>query len=160
MKTLVIFYSFEGNTRFIAQQLAKSLQADTMELQVAKKYPTKGLQKYLWGGKSVLLGEQPPLTNPMADLDAYQNIVLGSPVWAGSFAPPMHTFLQQHAFHGKNVALFACHGGGGAQKCFAKMRESIPNNTFVGDIAFLDPLQHTPDTAAQKAAAWAEKLPF
>ncbi len=160
MKTLVIFYSFEGNTKFIAQQVAAALQADTMQLEVAKQYPKKGLQKYLWGGKSVLLGEQPPLTNPMADINAYQNIVLGTPVWAGSFAPPVHTFLQQHTLHGKNVALFACHGGGGAQKCFAKIKACIPDNTFVGEMAFFDPLQHTPEAAAKNATVWAEQLSF
>lgn len=46
MKNLVVFYSLEGNTKFIASQIAKKVNADILELKTKKEYPNKGFKKY------------------------------------------------------------------------------------------------------------------
>lgn len=158
MKTLVVFYSLEGNTKFIAQIVADQLQADILELETKKAYPSEGFKKYFWGGKSVFFKEQPELTNKNIDLSNYDTLVVGTPVWAGSFAPPINTFLNQYKFEHKKVALFACHGGGGAEKCFAKLKEALATNEFIGKIDFLDPLKHNKEEISKEAAQWATKL--
>lgn len=160
MNTLVVFYSLEGNTKYIANALAGQLHAEILELSTAKKYPTKGVQKYLWGGKSVFMGEKPKLTNQNIDLSIYDNIVIGTPVWAGSFASPINTFIHQYNVKNKKVALFACHGGGGAKKCFQKIKEALPDNQYIGEIEFQDPLKHNKDADYQKAMEWAKNLPI
>jgi flavodoxin len=160
MSTLVVYYSFEGNTKFIAERIAEALHADLTALTTSKKYPVKGLQKYVWGGKSVLLGEQPELTNVPIDLNAYDTLILGTPVWAGSYAPPVNTFLNQYKIEGKTIGLFACHGGGGAEKCFGRMKEKLGNNVLIGEAEFQDPLKGNTDENAKKAADWASGLPI
>ena len=61
MKNLVVFYSLEGNTKFIASQIAKKVNADILELKTKKEYPNKGFKKYFWGGRSVLFNQKPEL---------------------------------------------------------------------------------------------------
>ncbi|QSX05596.1 NAD(P)H-dependent oxidoreductase [Sedimentibacter sp. zth1] len=160
MKTLVIFYSLEGNTRFISEIVAKELQADIIELKTVKSFPSTGIKKFVWGGKSVVLKERPELKNKNIDLSDYENIIIGTPIWAGTYAAPFNTFFKQYKFSGKKVAFFACHAGGGTEKCFKMFKKSLPDNTFVGEIDFIDPLKKDKKENNSKAINWAKSLTF
>lgn len=157
MATLVVYFSLDGNTKLIAKTIAETVDADFAELKTSKEYHTKGFKKFFWGGKSVLFGEKPELTNDPIDLSRYDTIILGTPVWAGSFAPPLKTFFSKYQITGKRIALFACHGGGGAKKCMANIKAAIPDNDFIGEIEFQDPKKY-PEENTAKAAEWAKKL--
>lgn len=158
MSTLVVFFSLEGNTKFIAEKISETLHADMVGLQTSKEYPQKGFMKYFWGGKSVIFGEQPDLINETIAIDSYDTIFIGTPIWAGSYAPPIKSFLSQYHMEGKKIALFACHGGGGADKCFQKMKEVLSENEVIGEMAFVDPLKNDTEKNAQKAVKWAESF--
>jgi len=157
MSTLVVFFSFEGNTKFIAETIVKTMNADIMELKTSKKYPTEGLGKYFWGGKSVLFGEKPELINERIDLKRYETIIVGTPVWAGSFAPPIKSFISQYKIQGKRIALFASHGGGGSEKCFAKLKEALHGNQFIGESDYVEPKKSSKESS-EKAVRWATGL--
>lgn len=157
MSTLVVFFSFEGNTKLVGDAIAKTMGADTVVLKTSKQYPTAGIGKFFWGGKSVLFGETPQLVNERIDLSKYDTVIIGTPIWAGSFAPPIKSFITQYQMKGKRIGLFACHGGGGAKKCFSKLREAYPENQFIGEIAFLEPRKN-PQESVNEAAKWASEL--
>lgn len=157
MSTLVVFYSLDGNTQFIAQTIAGTIGADLVALHLRKDYPRTGARKYVWGGKSVLFGETPDLTNDTIDWNSYDTIFIGTPIWAGSYAPPMKTFLSQYPIQGKRIALFACHGGGGAEKCFHKLRAHLSQNVVIGEMAFTEP-KRNPEQNAARAVSWVESL--
>ena len=157
MSTLVVYFSFDGNTKFIAEKIAETINADIIELKTSKKYPTEGFSKYFWGGKSVIFGEKPKLTNNSIDLNRYETIFIGTPVWAGSYTPPIKSFIRQYKIQGKRIALFASHGGNGADKCFAKLKAALPENKFIGEMAFLEP-QKNPEESSNKAVKWATDL--
>ena len=55
VRVKVIFYSLEGNSKLIAEEVAKSLNGDIVELKPKKYYANSGFKKYLWGGTSVLM---------------------------------------------------------------------------------------------------------
>lgn len=160
MKTIVIFYSLEGNTKYISEIISKELNADILEFKTKKEYPSSGFKKYFWGGKSVVLKEKPELICDKIDLDSYENIIIGAPIWAGTYAAPYNTFVKTHKFSGKKVALFACHSGGGAEKCFKMFKEALSDNQFVGEIEFIDPLKNDKEGNLKKAADWAKSLAF
>ena len=73
MKNLVVFYSLEGNTKFIASQIAKKVNADILELKTKKEYPNKGFKKYFWGGRSVLFNQKPELIEYDKNINEYDN---------------------------------------------------------------------------------------
>ena len=158
MKTAVIFYSLEGNTKCISEVIAKELQADLIELETKKVFPSSGFKKFIWGGKSVVLKEQPELINKNIDLSSYDTIVIGTPIWAGTYAAPFNTFVKEYKFTSKRVALFACHAGGGADKCFKMFKEALSDNQFIGEINFIDPLKKNKEDNLQKASQWAKSL--
>lgn len=139
MKTLIVYYSLEGNTELIVNKIASHIKADILRLNPKKEYPTGGFKKFFWGGKSVIFGEKPELEEYHVTPEQYDNIVIGTPIWAGSYTPPIKTFLSKHKITGKNIYLFACHAGGGAEKCFQKLKEELKNNRIIETVDFLDP---------------------
>lgn len=157
MSTLVVYFSFDGNTKFIAEKVTETISADMIELKTSKKYPREGFKKYFLGGKSVIFGEKPKLINERIDWNRYETIIIGTPVWAGSFSPPIKSFISEYKIYGKRVALFASHGGGGAEKCFSKLKKALPENEFISEIDFVEPKKN-PEENSLKAARWAERL--
>ena len=110
MKTLIVFYSQSGNTAKEAAYFAEKLGADTLRIYAKKAYPDKGFKKFLWGGKSAVMGEKPALVPYEVDLTKYDLVIVGTPVWASTFTPPIRTFIaeNQQALSEKRFAAFAC----------------------------------------------------
>ncbi len=137
MKSVVIYYSLTGNTYLVARMIAERLGADMIRLKPEKDIPDKGSGKYFWGGKSVIFHEKPKLSNGSITLEGYDTLIIGTPVWARSFAPPVDTFFSENMIKGKNIYLFATHSPGSkADKCFTKMREKLSRNLIKGTAEF------------------------
>lgn len=157
MSTLVVYFSFTGSTKFIAEKIAETMNADIAQLKTSKEYPAEGFKKYFFGGKSVIFGEKPDLVNEPIDWNRYDTIIIGTPVWAGSFAPPIKSFISQYKIRGKRIALFASHGGGGAKKCFAKLKKELSGNEFICEIDFVEPKKNREGNTS-KAVKWARSI--
>ena len=160
MKTLVAFYSLEGYTELVAGIVAAKLGADILKLETEKPFPTKGFAKFFRGGMSAVFKFTPKLKNRNINLSSYDNIVLGTPVWASTYASPMNTLIKNYKFTGKKVALLICSGGSDVEKCLINFRKALVGNEIVGDINFTEPQKQYKDEVAKKANAWAESLKF
>lgn len=141
MKTAIVYYSLSGNTEMIAESLVARLGADTLRLVPSKAYPTGGFKKFFWGGKSAVMGEAPALEPYAFDAADYDRIIFGTPVWAGTFTPPLRTFLQENkdALAGKRFAVFACQSGSGAEKAIEKMKKELGVASFDATLILIDP---------------------
>ncbi len=157
MKKLVVYYSFEGNTKLIAETIAKAIGADLLELKPKKEIQSKGFMKFVWGGRAAMMKTKPELYPLDKDIQDYDVIFIGTPVWAWNFAPPFNTFFTTHALTNKKIALFCCHGGGKG-KIFQKMKEALKVNQILGEIDFKEPLKNKPDANTAKAIVWAESI--
>ena len=160
MKTLVAYYSLEGNCDFIAGIIAKKLGADILKLETVKPFPTEAPAKFFRGGMSAVFKLTPKLANKNLDLSSYDNIVLGTPLWASTYAAPLNTLIKKHKFSGKKVAVFICRGGGNFDKCVDGLKKALDGNEFVGVTDFIEPLKQNKEEVTQKANAWAESLGF
>ena len=119
MKTLIVYYSQSGNTALTARRMAEALQAELLEIAPETPYPDRGAARFLQGGKSALAGDTPPLQEYDFDPQRCGRVILGFPVWAGSVAPPLRTFVKENlqALKGLRLAAFCCQSGsGGAEK--------------------------------------------
>lgn len=139
MKSVIIYYSLEGNTEFTAKMIVERTGADIIKLRPEKEIPRKGFGKYFYGGKSVIFHEKPGLFNTELNVEDYDTIIIGTPIWAGGFASPINTFLSENIIKNKNIFLFATHRGGGAAKCFAKLTNRLAGNRIKGTADFVDP---------------------
>ena len=157
MKTALIYYSYEGNSALIAEAVKAGLAVDVFEIKTVNTKKRKGFTKYLWGGYQAVMGRKPALLPLSVDVNAYDLIILGTPVWAGSPAPALVSFLSKTAITGKKLALFCCHAGGKG-KVFAKIKSRLPGNTFVGEIDFLNPALQEKTALKQKVVEWVKSL--
>lgn len=138
MKTLIVYYSLEGNTEFAASRIAALLNADTLRLEPVKAYPDSGFRKFFWGGKSAVMAETPAL-KPYAFDASCERVIFGFPVWAGNVTPPIRTFIRQNDLKGKQIAAFACQSGSGAEKAFAKLKACLGIEALAAQLILIDP---------------------
>lgn len=111
MKTAIIYYSFGGNTKKIADIIKEKTNGDLFEIETEKPYTGSYNSIVDQGQKEVNNGYCPKIKPLSIDLSEYDNIVLGTPVWWYTFAPAMHTFLNENNFNGKTIYPFATNGG-------------------------------------------------
>jgi len=109
--TLVVYYSYEGGTRLIAQTIAAALHSDIMECRPTKDIKSKGLMKYVWGGRQVVFKTHPQLEPFEKNPAEYDTIIIGTPVWAFTYTPAIRSFLSQANLQQKKIGLFCCHEG-------------------------------------------------
>lgn len=130
-KSIVLFYSFEGNTKKVAEYLAQELNIPYEEIKPVKDLTSKGFSKYFWGGQQIIMKKKPELNPIKLDLEEYDTVYLGSPIWAGTFAPAIKTLLEDEILKGKKVKFFYTHDGGPG-KCEIKIKEAVnKNNTLI-----------------------------
>mgnify|MGYP001183204377 CR=1 FL=1 len=126
MKDLVVYYSFEGNTRQAAEIIAERLHADILQLDTVKELP-KNKMKYFIGGMQAALGVCAKLKPIAIDPEQYDRIILGTPVWAGKAAPAINTFLKSYNVKNKITALFTLSGGGDNERCVRYLEKKLVN---------------------------------
>ncbi|MFC1477897.1 flavodoxin family protein [Candidatus Margulisiibacteriota bacterium] len=153
-KTLVIYYSLEGNTRLAAECIAETLGADILELKPVKEIQKTGFMRYFWGGKQVVMKESPALNPFDKDPGSYDTLIIGSPVWAFTYAPPIRSFIAAANPQSKKVAVFCTHEGIPG-KTLEHMKKDLSGNEFVGEAGF-DILKK--EGIRGDAKAWAENL--
>jgi len=158
MKTIVVYYSLEGNTDFVAKKIASELNADLLRLYPKKVYPKKGFSKYFWGGKSAVMGESPELEPYSFNAQTYDLVIFGTPVWAGTFAPPLRTFINENSLEGKKIAAFACQAGEGNPKKFAKLKKALSIENFEAELALINPKKRQSDSNEKKIKEFCQKL--
>ena len=160
MKTLIVFFSLEGNTEYVANKMKEKLGADLLRLVPKKAYHDKGFAKFFWGGKSAVMAEKPELEGYEVDLSSYERVVFGFPVWASNFTPPIRTFIEDNkdGLRGKRFAAFACQSGAGADKALAKLAKAVGVDDFELKEVFIDPKDKKSDETDAKIDALCEGL--
>lgn len=160
MKTLVVYYSLEGNTEYVAEQIKEAAGADLLKLVPKKAYHDKGFAKFFWGGKSAVMAEKPALEAYDVDLTVYERIIFGFPVWASNFTPPIRTFIEDNkdALKNKKLAVFACQSGSGAEKAIAKLAKTVGIDDFEQKAVFIDPKARKSEDMDAKISAFCKVL--
>lgn len=127
MKTLIVYYSLEGFTKSWAEKISEKTGADLLALHPVKEYPSSGAKKFLWGGKSAIMGDKPKLQPYTFDPGKYERIVFAYPVWASSVTPPIRSFVEENrdALSGKKFGAIVTYMGSGAQKSIKKLSKLL-----------------------------------
>lgn len=157
MKSLVIFYSFEGNCKMVAEEIQSLTGADLLQLKPVHDMKSTGFSKFLWGGRQIVMGEEPELEPFDVKFGDYDMIFIGTPVWAWTYSPALKSFFSQKQICSKKVALFCCHGGGKG-KTLEKMKAHLEGNEIIGEIDFREPLKRKATDVPQRLKNWLEEI--
>ncbi len=106
-KMLVVYFSYSnGNTKKIAEELAKAKNADIEEIKTAKPYPSDYNETVELGQREVEGGIKREIKSLSHDLKNYDTIAVGTPTWWYTMAPAVKTFLEENDFSSKTVIPF------------------------------------------------------
>ena len=108
-KTLVIYYSLTGKTKDIALQIQTLTNADIYEIK-PKEEIKQGPSIYMTSKKQISSGNYPEIINDFPNIDEYNTIFVGSPIWWYTAAPVVLEFLKEFDFKNKNVVPFSTQG--------------------------------------------------
>lgn len=114
-KVLVIYYSWskDANTEKIAKQIQGLTGADIFKIETVKPLPDMPYNQFTqWAKEEQQKKNYPPVKPVTVDLSRYDCIFVGGPVWWGTTAAPLTSFLLQTDFKGKTLVPFGTYGGG------------------------------------------------
>ena len=126
-KMLVLYYSQTGNTKAVATEIATRLDIDIEEIIPVEPYENDFKATIERGKKELDEGVFPeiqPLTANVADYDV---IFIGYPIWFGTYAPPIMTFLNQVDLSDKKIVPFCTFGSGGEESSVSELAKAEPN---------------------------------
>lgn len=126
MKKAVVFYSLSGNTQAAAKEITEGIGADLIELKLVKPFPTEKSKQLALGGMQAMFGMKPAIQELSKNIKEYDVLILGTPIWAGTIAAPVHSFLNKYQVLDKIVAVFTFSGGGDNKRCIAKLSKRLP----------------------------------
>lgn len=124
--TLVAYFTRTGNTRLIATQIARARKATLFPIVPAVPYPEDYEEQVAQAEDERRQGFLPPLQANMPDLDAFDTVYLGFPVWGTTAPSVIRSFLSTHDMSGKTLAPFVTHGGYGVGSSLAVVAEHAP----------------------------------
>lgn len=129
-KVLVLYYSQTSNTEQVAKEIATKLNADIEALTVTNPYDgdfQATIARCMQEREQGVLPEVNPIA---ANLDDYDVIFLGYPVWFGTYAPPVAAWLSSVDLSGKTIVPFCTFGSGGLDSSTKDLAEKQPGATI------------------------------
>ena len=126
-KVLVLYYSQTSNTEQVANEIASRLNADKEAIVAVNPYDGDfhaTIERCMQEREQAVLPEIQPVA---ANLDDYDVIFLGYPVWFGTFAPPVITWLNNVDLSGKTIVPFCTFGSGGLDSSTRDLAAKQPN---------------------------------
>ena len=158
---LVLFASRSGNTERMANEIRKQLDCDILEVEPEVPYDNDYnamLERSQEELAAIRQGNYPPVKTSIESFDDYDIVFVGYPIWYGSMATPMQTFLHSHAskLAGKRIALFATSGSSGISTSVNEARNLCPDATIIEETLLLT--SSTLSQMATRVPAWLEEI--
>ena len=152
-KTLVVYYSYTGNSREITNTLTSKIQADVLEIQPAVKGLRYEANNYALGTQLLNAikanpndaGSYPAIDPVTTSPDDYQNIIIVTPLWWSQMAAIMQTYLFQNAskLAGKHVGLIVSSHSSGISGVVSDAKRLLPDATWMGDALWINARNHS-----------------
>ena len=147
---LVAYFSASGVTAQAARSIAEAVGADVFEIEPTQPYPAADLNwNDSYSRSSVEMNDEtcrPAIAGTVENLDAYDTVFVGFPIWWYVEPRIVDTFLEAYDFSGKIMIPFATSGGSGIGRAEKSVREHCPAGTWkCGGLV-----------SASSAGAWAQ----
>lgn len=113
MKTAVVYYSFTGKTKELAEKKAQQEEADLIGIREIKERST--LSAFTAGAFLSMRRKAVPIQTIKADLGIYDKIIVAVPLWAGCPAAPFNSILEKIP-SGKKIEMIVTSGSGDSSK--------------------------------------------
>lgn len=121
MKTLIVYYSRDGHTRTVAQEISAVFGADLYEIK--EPLSRAGVIGWLLACRDAMLKKNTAIEVSTIDPATYDCVIIGTPVWAHTMPSAVRSWLTTYGKTLKNSMFFATMGGTGDKRTLAHMEE-------------------------------------
>lgn len=155
-KVLVAYFSVTGTTKKVAEKLAKATGGNLFEIKPQVEYTSENLN---WNDKksrsSVEMNDEfsrPEIENVVENIDDYDTVFVGFPVWW--YIPPriIQTFIEKHNLSGKKIITFVTSGGSGIKGSTDFLKENY------SDLNIIEGKRFGWNESFESIGAWVEKI--
>ena len=126
---LTAVFSASGVTKRVGEEIARISGGEFFEIIPKEIYTSDDLN---WMNKqsrsSVEMNDpsaRPEIANRVADMDAYDTVIIGFPIWWGIAPRIIETFLESYDFSGKTIIPFCTSGGSGVGRSDTELHKNV-----------------------------------
>ena len=130
MKKLFLYYSYTGNGDIVAEYL-KEKGYDIRKFDTVKKLPKSFFWSMMVGGFQAGTKKKAKLLPFDQDISAYDEVVIGSPIWNDRFSPALNGLLATLDFSTKKLSFVFYSGSGEGKKAVQRLEKEYPNVPYV-----------------------------
>ena len=131
-KILVACFSATGTTKKISEEIAKLSGGDLFEIEAKEPYTVEDLNWMDTKSRSTLemkdAAARPAIAQTVPNMDEYDTVILGYPIWWGAAPRIIDTFLESYDFSGKTIHPFCTSGGSGIGRSDENLRQRVRGN--------------------------------
>lgn len=139
-KVLISYFSASGVTKRVAQKIANVINGDLFEIEPVDKYTEEDLDWTNKQSRSTIemsnRSFRPPVLNKVQNINDYDIVVIGFPVWWYTAPTIINTFIEENNLEGKNVYIFVTSGSSGYEGSFNDLKNTYSNINFISGSRF------------------------
>lgn len=132
-KKLIAYFSCSGVTKSVAENLAEVTNGDIYEIMPKEAYTNADLDWMDKSSRSTLESKnnlsRPEIAGKVENMEDYDVIFLGFPIWWYVAPKIINTFLESYDFSGKTIVAFCTSGGSGMGKTLEDLKPSCSDST-------------------------------
>ena len=125
-KILIVYFSWSGNAKALAGQIAEDTGGDLFEVKTATPYPADYKECDKVAKQEFESNSRPAILGSISNMEQYNRIFLCYPNWWGTLPRAVFTFLEAYDFSGKIIYPLITHGGSRFQNSLDDIRKVIP----------------------------------
>ena len=129
--TLIVYFSWSGNTRGIARLLHQKIGGDLVEISLVTPYSEDYNTCLDQAKHDQERAARPELKTRISDMERYTMVFLGYPNWWATIPMPIASFLEQYDFSGKAIMPFVSHGGGRLGQSVTDIAKLCPSSKIL-----------------------------
>lgn len=122
-----------GNTEYIAHLIQQQTQGQLFRIETSRPYPLDHDPLVEYADQELKQQARPALKTPLTDLERYDTVFIGYPIWWYKMPMPLYSFLEQYDLAGKRIIPFSTHGGSRFSGSIAEIARLQPHAKVVTD---------------------------
>lgn len=154
-------YIEKGNTHIIADMIAEQTGGDTFEISTVTPYPDDYDECTDIAQQERNENARPELAESLDNLDDYDVIFIGYPIWWSDMPMAVYTFLESYDFAGKTIVPFCTHEGSGLSSTEESIAAACPDAAILDGLSIRGSVaQNSQEEAAEAVAEWLRQAGF
>ena len=124
---LIAYFSKTGTTETVAKQIQNETGGDLFKIEIVNPYPDEYRATTEQVKKELEENFYPALKEKVQNLEKYDTVFLGYPIWWGTMPMAVFTFLNENDLSSKKIIPFATHQGSGLGRSVEDLIKAVPD---------------------------------